>query len=119
MSKKSNKPINEVLADITEKTGIPTEMDVDQPITKIKDEVVEVKVVEVTGPNARPGIGKFIVDKIMNQPELTNQQILDEVKAKFESAKTTMACVAWYKTKLRKEGKIGARVKAKAETAEA
>jgi len=55
------------------------------------------------------GIGKFIVDKILTT-NLTNTEILAEVIKEFDGAKTTMACIAWYKTKMRKEGKIGARV---------
>ena len=55
------------------------------------------------------GIGKFIVDKILTT-NLNNTEILAEVLKEFDGAKTTMACIAWYKTKMRKEGKIGARV---------
>ena len=55
------------------------------------------------------GIGKFIVEKILTT-NLTNTEILAEVIKEFDGAKTTMACIAWYKTKMRKEGKIGARV---------
>jgi len=55
------------------------------------------------------GIGKFIVEKILTT-NLTNTEILAEVIKEFDGAKTTMACIAWYKTKMRKEGKISARV---------
>ena len=55
------------------------------------------------------GIGKFIVDKILTT-NLSNTEILNEVIKEFDGAKTTMACIAWYKSKMRKEGKIGARV---------
>lgn len=68
--------------------------------------VEEVKVKKV-------GIGSTIIDLILKNPEMTNQQILDKVKAQFEAAQTSYACIAWYKSKLRKEGKIGARVFAK------
>lgn len=34
----------------------------------------------------------------------TNQEILDTIKAEFPSAKTTVACVAWYKADMRKKG---------------
>lgn len=65
--------------------------------------VVEAKVKKV-------GIGSTIIEMILAHPEMTNQQILDEVKTKFETAETSYACIAWYKSKLRKEGKIGPRV---------
>jgi hypothetical protein len=38
----------------------------------------------------------------------SNTQILELVKENYEGCKTSMACVAWYKSKLRKEGKIEA-----------
>lgn len=68
--------------------------------------VVEVKTVKL-------GIGQMIISQILEHPELSNEQILKNVLGKFESAKTSMACIAWYKSKLRKEGKIGSRVYAK------
>jgi len=69
---------------------------------------VQAEVVVVEVKKAR-GIGKFIVDKILTT-NMTNTEILAEVLKEFDGAKTTMACIAWYKTKMRKEGKIGARV---------
>ena len=49
-------------------------------------------------------IGQLITHLILNSNK-SNQEILDIVLQKFES-KTTLACVAWYKTKLRKQGLI-------------
>ncbi len=34
----------------------------------------------------------------------TNQEALDEVRKKFSDAATTLASVAWYRAKLRREG---------------
>lgn len=99
MSKKQKQPIE------TEVQPIETEVQ-----AEVQAQVAEV-VKEVT--KAR-GIGKHIVDKILTT-NLTNKEILDDVIKNFDGAKTTMACIAWYKTKMRKEGKIGARVKAKVE----
>jgi hypothetical protein len=59
------------------------------------------------------GIGSTIIELILSNPEMTNLQILEAVKAKFEKAETSYACIAWYKSKLRKEGRIGARTFAK------
>ena len=50
-------------------------------------------------------IGQFITWLILNT-EKSNTEILEAVHEKFEGAKTTPACVAWYKTKLRKQGLI-------------
>jgi hypothetical protein len=52
-------------------------------------------------------IGQLITHLILNS-EKSNAQILEIVKAQFDGCKTSMACVAWYKTKLRKEGKLDA-----------
>ena len=68
------------------------------------------QVEQVEQVKVRVSIGQTAISIILAQPELTNQQVLDEVKQRFPSAQTTMACIAWYKSKLRKEGKIGARV---------
>ena len=70
-------------------------------------QVEEVKVEEV---KARISIGSTAIQLILTNPDWSNQQILEEVKKLFPSAQTSMACIAWYKSKLRKEGKIGQRV---------
>ena len=100
MSKKvkSVQPIQEV----AQAFNVPVENVV---MTEVQAQA-EVIVAEVK--KAR-GIGKFIVEKILTT-NLTNTEILAEVIKEFDGAKTTMACIAWYKTKMRKEGKIGARV---------
>lgn len=49
-------------------------------------------------------IGQLISYLLINSDK-TNQEIATIVKNKFES-KTSVACVAWYATKLRKEGKL-------------
>jgi hypothetical protein len=50
-------------------------------------------------------IGQFITYMILNSNK-SNSEILQLVHEKFEGCKTSAACVAWYKSKLRKEGKI-------------
>ena len=70
-------------------------------------QVEEVKVEEV---KVRVSIGSTAIQLILANPDWTNQQILEEVKKLFPTAQTSMACIAWYKSKLRKEGKIGQRV---------
>ena len=77
-------------------------------------EEVKVEEVKVEEVKARISIGSTAIQLILTQPDWTNQQILEEVKKLFPSAQTSMACIAWYKSKLRKEGKIGQRVFKKA-----
>ena len=52
-------------------------------------------------------IGQLITYLILNSTK-SNIEIAEIVKAQFKS-KTSDACVAWYKTKLRKEGKLEGR----------
>jgi hypothetical protein len=53
-------------------------------------------------------IGQLITFLILNSNK-SNKEILEIVHEKFDGCKTSMACIAWYKTKLRKEGKIEAK----------
>jgi hypothetical protein len=50
-------------------------------------------------------IGKFASNLILTT-SLSNTEILAKVQEQFPSAKTTMACIAWYKSDLRKKGLI-------------
>jgi hypothetical protein len=77
----------------------------------IKTEVSTPVVEEVKTPKV--GIGSTIIEMILAQPELSNKEILDKVLEKFKEAKTSYACIAWYKSDLRKKGLIGPRVFAK------
>lgn len=54
-------------------------------------------------------IGKYAQSLILNDSTLTNNAVLALVKEKFPSAKTTYACIAWYKSDLRKKGLISKR----------
>jgi hypothetical protein len=53
-------------------------------------------------------IGNFAKNLILTT-ELSNQQILDAVKVQFPTANTSPACIAWYKSKLRKDGLLSKR----------
>jgi hypothetical protein len=75
--------------------------------TKLDEVQVVEAPVEVQAPAKTPrfclGVGKFVMNLIKTQPELTNTQLLDEVKKKFgDQVKTTKACIAWYKTASKK-----------------
>ena len=65
-------------------------------------------IIPLDKPIKTKGIGKFIVEQILTS-EKSNTEILNDVLKEFDGSKTTMACIAWYKSKLRKEGKIPAR----------
>lgn len=78
-----------------------------QKKTVVSTPVVEAAKVEKV---KKVGIGSTIIDLILTNPELSNKDILDKVLGQFKEAQTSMACIAWYKSKLRKEGRIGQRV---------
>src|SRR6266702_8522521 len=48
------------------------------------------------------GIGKYAV-LLMTTTEKSNNQILADVKKKFAGCKTTYECIAWYRSKIRRE----------------
>jgi hypothetical protein len=64
-------------------------------------------------------IGKFARELILAQPELKNDDVLAKIKKNFPEAKTTYACVAWYKSDLRKKGLIAKRAARSVEMVEA
>ena len=86
----------------------PQSAEVELEIGTKLDEVQVVEApVEVQAPakisRPRLGVGKFVMNLIKTQPELTNSQLLDEVKKEFgDQVKTTKACIAWYKTASKK-----------------
>ena len=49
-------------------------------------------------------IGNFARQAIINNPSAKNQELLEMVKAQFPEAKTTIACIAWYKSDIKKNG---------------
>ena len=51
-------------------------------------------------------IGDFTRDQILNTTN-DNNTILKNVLKSFPNAKTTLACIAWYKSDLRKKGLLG------------
>lgn len=59
-------------------------------------------------------IGSYTIELILTT-QLSNAEILAKIKDKFADCQTSMACVAWYKSKLRKKGRIGKRTFKKVE----
>jgi len=57
-------------------------------------------------------IGTFARNLITTRPELSNQEMVDLVKAEFPKAQTTLACIAWYKSDINKKKKSGLLVEA-------
>ena len=49
-------------------------------------------------------IGSFARSILATEAGLSNQQVLERVKAQFPDAKTSIACIAWYKSNMKKTG---------------
>jgi hypothetical protein len=85
---------------------------------QVVEQVQEPKVAETKEVKApRITIASLIIEKI-KEGKMSNEQIKDYILVTVPKAKTTYACIAWYRTKLRKEGVIGERVYAKKPKAE-
>lgn len=52
-------------------------------------------------------IGKFVREAILANAEATSQEILNQVQEQYPEAKTSPACIAWYKSDMRKKGLLG------------
>lgn len=52
-------------------------------------------------------IGNFVRNTVLQNPDLKNEEILAQVLETYPEAKTTMGCIAWYKSDMRKKGLIG------------
>jgi hypothetical protein len=79
-----------------------------------KETVIQENTIEVeTSKVKKEGIGKFVMAIMLDEKTAnwTNKEILDKVAEKFPTAKTTYACIAWYRTHLRGLGKIPQRAK--------
>jgi len=57
---------------------------------------------QVTQTQAPQSIGSFAREIISKNPSAPNQEILDQVKAQFPQANTSVACIAWYKSNMKK-----------------
>ena len=113
MSKKTKVEVASNILEVAQEIleGNKTNLDTLQEL--VKETVAELpaeQLEQVEQVKARVSIGSTAIQLILTNPAWTNQQVLDEVKALFPTAQTTMSCIAWYKSKLRKEGKIGQRV---------
>lgn len=60
-----------------------------QPVVETKERVI---------PSKPQGIGNFVVTQL--KAKVTPKDVLAQVKEKFPSAKTSMACVYWYASKI-------------------
>lgn len=55
-------------------------------------------------PQAKPGVGAFVAGLLLKGKG--TDEVLKAVDSRFPESETTRASVSWYKSKLRKEGKL-------------
>jgi len=53
---------------------------------------------------AQLGIGEFCMSLMRQHPNMSNEQILSQCRARFPHAKTKMSSIYWYRNEIRKEG---------------
>ena len=56
--------------------------------------------------NEKVSIGSFVRNLVKENLNTPNKELLDKVLQEFPNAKTSMACIAWYKSDMRKKGLI-------------
>ena len=59
-----------------------------------------------------------LVRALILQGTLSNAEILQKVQETFNASKTTVGCIAWYKSDMRKKGLLPAKESTKKMTAE-
>ena len=52
----------------------------------------------------KQSIGSFAKATIANNSNKSNQELLDIVLQEFPNAKTSLSCIAWYKSDMKKHG---------------
>lgn len=55
-------------------------------------------------PQAKPGVGAFVAGLLLKGKK--TDEVLKAVDSRFPESETTRASVSWYRSKLRKEGKL-------------
>jgi hypothetical protein len=88
----------------TENVEQSTETDAGADTPAEPDATGEAQSTEPEAPEAKAiGIGQFVRHLLKNSTK-TNGEILELVLKTYEGSKTTPACIAWYKTDMRKKG---------------
>ena len=107
MAKKTKPQVDETIMEIATEiiNGNTTNLPIlEATISAVVDKMEAPKVKKI-------GIGKIVQDMILADVTRKNQDILDEIKSLYPNVNTSYACIAWYRSDLRKAGKIEARAK--------
>jgi len=93
---------------VTKPTPIQVKAEIKSNRSKKMNEQVEGQEVSEKKPRGK-GIGARAAELILEGK--TNQEVIDTIKSEIEGANPTNATIAWYKNKLRQEGKLAKPVK--------
>lgn len=63
-------------------------------------------------------IGELACNLIAANPTLSNKEIVELVKAEIPKAGTTVACISWYRAKMKKDEKLGNAIKVEVQRTE-
>ena len=94
MTNKEKRALKKVSVVVVEEPSLPVaELVASQQVAALATSV---------SASARRGIGGFAMN-LMKTTQKTNNEILKAVKDEFEGCNTTYACIAWYRSKIRRE----------------
>lgn len=100
-------PVETTVETTVETPIIPSNPDVEFSLLSSLEDFA--KAMEVTAAPVKTnklGIGKFIQDLMIKDPTRSNKDLLKAALEQFPTAQTSSACIAWYRSDLRKKGLI-------------
>jgi len=74
---------------------------------EVKHEPIQLTLINLETKKKPSGIGKFAMNLMVSTQE-SNKEILAQVREQFPTAKTTYECIAWYRSKLRRDAMLEA-----------
>jgi len=93
----------EMLEDEKEEKAEPKAKVEKKPVEK-KETAVKKEVEKKPVKGKKQGIGNYVYEILKTKEgwEFTNTEILEKVKNQFPEAKTTIACISWYRGQINK-----------------
>lgn len=115
MARRTGKPAVETPVETNE---APVETTVETPVvpsntdlefsllSSLEDFAKAMEVKAAPAKTNKLGIGKFIQELMIKDQTLGNKDLLKAALEQFPTAQTSSACIAWYRSDLRKKGLI-------------
>lgn len=98
---------NEAPVETTAETTVETPVEQELEFTllnSLEDFAKAVNNKTAPAKTSKLGIGKFIQELMVKDPTLGNKDLLKAALEQFPTAQTSSACIAWYRSDLRKKG---------------